>query len=218
MELTGEPRDLAGLYDTYAAMLYRYSVRRLGPAAAEEVVAETFLSAVAGWASFDPSRGEPRPWLFGILSHKIARHRRDEAAYLKALARVPGEAMAADQVDLADRVADAVSAGTNRAALLSALAELKPGDRDALLLLAWADMSYPEIAAALGIPSGTVRSRVHRARRLMRGRLPDLDLTEPITEPITEPVSDPGAVPHPERTTDRRTDGRTDRVTQQRSN
>jgi DNA-directed RNA polymerase specialized sigma24 family protein len=47
-----------------------------------------------------------------------------------------------------------------------------------LLLLAWADMTYPEIATALGIPVGTVRSRINRARRLMRGHLNDPDLTD----------------------------------------
>ncbi len=147
----------------------------MGAAAAEDVVAETFLAAVTGWAKFDPDRGEARPWLFGILTNRIARHRRDEATYLKLLAGLPGEPVT---TDVADRVTDQVSAATNGKAMAVALAELSPGDRDTLLLLAWADMSYPEIATALHIPVGTVRSRINRARRLMRGHLNDPDLTD----------------------------------------
>lgn len=169
------PDGLADLYDAYAPMLYRYAVRRMGRTAAEEIVAETFLAAVAGWARFDPGRGEVRPWLFGILTHRISRHRRDEAAYLNVLAGLPGEPMVED---IAERVADMVSADSNGASLAAALAELSAGDRDTLLLLAWADMSYAEIAAALGIPIGTVRSRINRARRVMRSHVPDPRLAD----------------------------------------
>ncbi len=175
MSPTAGPHDLADLYDAHASALYRYAVRRMGVAAAEEVVAETFLAAVAGWASFDPDRGEARPWLFGIFTNRIARHRRDEASYLKLMTGLPGEPVAAD---VADRVTDRVAAATSGKALALALAELSPGDRDTLLLLAWADMTYPEIATALRIPVGTVRSRINRARRLMRGHLNDPSLTD----------------------------------------
>jgi RNA polymerase sigma-70 factor (ECF subfamily) len=175
MRPTPGPHDLADLYDAYASMLYRYAVRRTGAATAEEVVAETFLAAVAGWAGFDPDRGEVRAWLFGILTNRIARHRRNEAIHLKLLAGLPDESVAAD---VADRVDDRVSAAANGKALARALAELSPGDRDTLLLLAWADLTYAEIATALNIPVGTVRSRINRARRVMRGQIPNPDLTD----------------------------------------
>ncbi|MGN0064341.1 MAG: RNA polymerase sigma factor [Nocardioides sp.] len=54
---------------------------------------------------------------------------------------------------------------------LRALARMSPEDRDVVLLVAWGDLSQPEVAAALGIPAGTVKSRLHRARRVLRAHL-----------------------------------------------
>jgi RNA polymerase sigma-70 factor (ECF subfamily) len=74
--------------------------------------------------------------------------------------------------DLADRVSETVSAGSSKAALTAALAALQTRDRDVLLLVAWAELSYPEVAEVLAIPVGTVRSRLNRARRIVREHLP----------------------------------------------
>jgi RNA polymerase sigma-70 factor (ECF subfamily) len=71
----------------------------------------------------------------------------------------------------ADRVARSVSAAAAGRRLAAALAKLSTGDRHVLLLLAWADLSYEEIATALDIPIGTVRSRLHRARTTVRTAL-----------------------------------------------
>jgi RNA polymerase sigma factor (sigma-70 family) len=77
----------------------------------------------------------------------------------------------------ADRVASRVSAATVQRDLAAALAGLPAGDRDVLLLIAWADLSYQEVAAALEIPVGTVRSRLNRARRKTRQALGGQDPT-----------------------------------------
>lgn len=102
-----------------------------------------------------------RPWLFGIAANLLRRHRRAEERRLRAYARAamaPGDASAFDGVD------ERLDAAAATVALAHALASLGPGERDVLLLHAWADLSYEQIAGALAIPVGTVRSRLHRAR------------------------------------------------------
>jgi RNA polymerase sigma factor (sigma-70 family) len=164
------------LYDRYAGQLYRYAFQRVGEAAAEDVVADTFLAAFQQRHSYDPARAEVRPWLFGILTRKLARHHRAEKARYRAFSR---SAPAGDEENPAERVAVRVSAWALRGPLAEALRRLSKGDRDVLLLIAWADCSYDEVAAALNIPVGTVRSRLNRARRKVRealgehGSIPD---------------------------------------------
>jgi RNA polymerase sigma-70 factor (ECF subfamily) len=164
----------AVLYDRYAAQLYRFAYRRVGPEAAEDVVADAFLAAFRGRRRYDVARPDARPWLFGILTKEIARRRRSEEVRYQALARV-GEVTVDGH---ADRVAAGVSAQAARASLAAALSRLAPGDRDVLLLVAWSDLTYEEVAQALGIPVGTVRSRLNRARRKTREALGGIDPTE----------------------------------------
>jgi RNA polymerase sigma-70 factor (ECF subfamily) len=157
------------LYDRYCAMLYRYAYRRLGPSgSAEDVVADAFVVAFRKRKEYDLARPDARPWLFGILTREIARRRRSEEARYRAI----GRAAADEEVDeFADRVVSAVSAQAVRSALAVALGRLRPADRDVLLLIAWSDLSYEEVAESLGIKIGTVRSRLHRARRQLRNAL-----------------------------------------------
>ncbi|MGF0115555.1 RNA polymerase sigma factor [Promicromonospora sp. Marseille-Q5078] len=163
-----EPEHFAALYGRYSRQLYRYAYRRVGAEHAEDVVADTFVAAFRRRGSYDPTRPDARPWLFGIATKEIARWHRAEAARFRALAR-SGAAPADD--GMADAVADAVSARAAAPALAEALAALAPGDRDVLLLAAWGDLTYEQIAGTLEIKIGTVRSRLHRARRTVRARL-----------------------------------------------
>ena len=165
-----EPEAFAGLFDRYSGMLYRYVVRRVGPEAADDLVGETFLIAFQRRDRYDPGYADARPWLFGIVTKLISRHRRTEAARYRAVERSPREVVTEGP---ADRVAMGVSAASTRPALAGALGGLSGGDREVLLLIAWADLSYEETAAALGIPVGTVRSRLNRARRKVRAALGD---------------------------------------------
>jgi len=163
------PDRFGVLYDRYARVLHGYASQRVGVTAAEDVVADTFLDAFAQRRRYDLTRADARPWLFGILSHKIARRSRAERAHYRAHARAwpppPADG-------LADRVADQVSAQAQRGALAEALCRLSSGDRDVLLLIAWGQLSYEEVAQALNIPVGTVRSRLNRARRKVRQAMP----------------------------------------------
>ncbi|WP_285777630.1 RNA polymerase sigma factor [Microtetraspora sp. NBRC 13810] len=169
-ESRARPDAFAGLFDRYSGMLYRYVSRRLGPEVAEDLVGETFLVAFRRRDRYDLARPDARPWLFGIVSNLVARHHRTEAARYRALTRSPVDGVAESP---AERVAEGVSATAVRPLLASALALLSKGDRDVLLLIAWADLSYDEVAQALGIPVGTVRSRLNRARRKVREALGD---------------------------------------------
>ena len=164
----------AVLYDRYATQLYHYAYRRVGPEAAEDVVADTFLVAFQRRGRYDLERPDALPWLFGIVSKEISRRRRSEQARYRAMAR----AFADPSVDvLAERVTAQVTAEALRGQLASALAALSTGDRDALLLVAWGGLTYDEVALALRIPVGTVRSRLNRARRKTREALGGTDPT-----------------------------------------
>jgi RNA polymerase sigma factor (sigma-70 family) len=166
--------QFARVYDRHAATLHRYAARRLGAEAAEDVVAETFLAAFRARHRYDLARPDAMPWLFGILTREVSRRRRTERNHYRLLAATPPDL---PQAGPADDVAAAVTAYAARAPLARALAALKPADRDVLLLVAWADLTYVEVSDALGVPVGTVRSRLNRARRIVRGALADLPLT-----------------------------------------
>jgi RNA polymerase sigma factor (sigma-70 family) len=160
-----EPERFAGLFDRHAPAIHRYVSRRLGSDAADDVTAETFLTAFRIRARFDADRAGVRPWLYGIAAKLIGRHRRGEVKALKLLARSGNDPVAVTWTESAD---DRIAAQAASGPLAKALAKLSAGDRNVLLLFAWADFTYQEIAQALDIPVGTVRSRLNRARKKLR--------------------------------------------------
>ncbi|MEW2219341.1 RNA polymerase sigma factor [Streptomyces sp. NPDC006990] len=173
-----EPEAFAALFDRHADAVHRYAARRLGGEVADDLMAETFTTAFQQRHRYDPARGagaDARPWLFGIATNLVGRHRRAEARRFKAMARVP--APADHDEPLADRAADRVGARAVRRELAAALAALPARHRDVLLLVAWGGLGYEEVAQALGIPVGTVRSRLHRARSKLREALGGSDPT-----------------------------------------
>jgi RNA polymerase sigma factor (sigma-70 family) len=160
------PEHFAAVFDRHYQRIYAYAARRLGRDLAEDVASETFLVAFSRLAGYDPDRPDAAPWLYGIASNLIARHGRAESRRYRAMAKVPRET-ATEEIDVAGRL-DAVTA---RGRLAAALARLSGPDRDVLLLVAWAGLSQAEVATALDVPAGTVRSRLHRARQEMRTAL-----------------------------------------------
>jgi len=182
-ESLDRPEAFAELYDRYAPAIHRYATRRLGGGAADDITADTFLAAFRNRARFDPRRASARPWLYGIAANLIGRHRRAEVRGLRALARTGVDPVAHSWVDEAD---DRLAAEAAHAPLAGALAALASGDRHVLLLVAWADLSYAEVAEALDIPIGTVRSRLSRARRKVRAAVgPDPQSTHDAPEAAT---------------------------------
>ncbi|MFI7442304.1 RNA polymerase sigma factor [Nonomuraea indica] len=164
-----DPESFAVLYDRYFAEIHRYVAGRLGTHLADDLAAETFLVAFRKRRTFDPDRGAVRPWLYGIATNLLADHRRRETRGLEALRRAPaGEAFDGGHED---SVATRVTAASVQGRLAAAIRRLSAGDRDVLFLVALADLSYQEVAQTLGIPFGTVGSRLNRVRRKLRSGL-----------------------------------------------
>lgn len=160
-----EPTAFAELYDRHAAEIHRFVARRIGNQAADDAVAETFLAAFRRRDRYDLAREDARPWLFGIAVNVIGKHRRSERRQLRALARVDADPNNGDDLVQAH---DRIAAAGARSQLADALAKLPAEIRDVLLLVALADLSYEEVATALQVPIGTVRSRLSRARSKLR--------------------------------------------------
>jgi RNA polymerase sigma factor (sigma-70 family) len=161
-----DPNQFGEIAVRHFAEIHGYISRRVGRDLAEDLGSETFAIAFESRRRYDIARNDARPWLFGIATNLIRRHRRDEIrklrAYQRAVERVAGVPEDADltveQLDRLSRLAN-VSSG---------FAQLDPDHRDALYLVAVSELSYQQAADALGIPVGTLHSRVARARRELR--------------------------------------------------
>jgi RNA polymerase sigma-70 factor (ECF subfamily) len=162
------PEVFAGLFDRHATAVHGYLGRRVGELA-DDLLSETFLIAFRRRGSYRPEHVEVRPWLIGIATNVVHGHLRSERRRYRALARASAEPLPADGGP--DDVHDRLAAQELRGPLAAALAGLKARDRDVLLLLAYGQLSYEEIATVLDIPLGTVRSRLNRARRQTRAAL-----------------------------------------------
>ncbi|HEX6352180.1 RNA polymerase sigma factor [Actinophytocola sp.] len=162
------PERFAAIFDRHAPHIQRYLARRLGQQVADDLVAETFVVAFGKRSRYDPTRLDARPWLYGIATNIARQHQREEVREYRLRAALAPEP---DQDGHADRVAAQVTAAAMHRMLAAALADLSVGDRDVLLLIAWESLTYEEVAEALGIPVGTVRSRLNRARRQVRAAL-----------------------------------------------
>ena len=155
------------LFDAHAATMHRYLARRVGPDTAHDLVAETFLVALRRRDSYQPELGTARSWLYGIATNLLRHHIRSETRALRATARLANSGDRG-QGGHDTRVAEQVDAQARAAQLAGALAKLSAADRDTLLLVSWAGLEPVEVAEALGVPPGTVRSRLHRIRRWLR--------------------------------------------------
>jgi RNA polymerase sigma factor (sigma-70 family) len=161
----GVPSSFATLFDRHFDAIYSYLRRRVGTQLAEDLAAQTFEEAFRLRSRFDLTRGDARPWLYGIATNLGRNHRRQEHRRLLAYSRLPRDTAEADVSDVAAARADSDALAPRVA---KALDSLNPAERDTLLLLAWGQLSYQEIADALDVPIGTVRSRLSRARARVR--------------------------------------------------
>lgn len=159
------PVAFAAVFDRHYDVVHRYLGRRVGLDIADDLASETFTTAFRVRARYDLAYADARPWLLGIATNLVRHHRRAEVRRLRAYAHL--EVARAGGIE-EDAVAARADAAVERPRIAHALARIPDADRDALLLLAWADLTYAEIASALDIPIGTVRSRIHRARHRLR--------------------------------------------------
>ncbi|MBK5288971.1 MAG: sigma-70 family RNA polymerase sigma factor [Acidimicrobiia bacterium] len=158
------PEQFAVVFERHYPAIDRYCVRRIG-LDGHDVSSSTFVTAFRIRDRFDPTRANAAPWLYGIAGNGLRHHRRSELRRLRAYERVEPGAVSSFDID------DRIDAGAVGARLARGLRTLPTRDRDALLLFAWADLSYEQIADALVIPIGTVRSRISRARIRLRNAL-----------------------------------------------
>jgi RNA polymerase sigma-70 factor (ECF subfamily) len=158
-----DPSAFDLVFDRHFDVVFRYLRRRVGRHRAEELAAETFAQALASRERFDAAYADARAWLFGIAVNLLRHHYRREERELRAFARSGSDPLASEEPSL-----ERLDAEASKAVVASALAQLPAIEREALLLYAWAELGYGEIAQALGIPVGTVRSRLSRARGRLR--------------------------------------------------
>lgn len=165
-----DPDAFAVLFDRHAGPVHRYITKQVNQHEAEDLVGETFAAAFRSRSSFDLDRTDARPWLFGIATNLIRHHWRAEGRRLRReSAGVVSEAIG----DPGDEASSTVFFQGHAQPIVWALGQLDPASLDVLLLVAGPGLSYEEVAIALEIPVGTVRSRLSRARRFLRELLGD---------------------------------------------
>ena len=164
----GDPDAFGLLFQRHARAIYNYCFRRVGNwAAAEDLVSIVFLEAWRRRSKPLPI-GKELPWLYGIATNVVRNRRRSERRYAAALRRVPAPHPSPSFAEDSDgRVDD--ERLMERALVI--LARLPRREQEVFALCAWSELSYEDAAVALGVPVGTVRSRLSRAR----GRLRELD-------------------------------------------
>src|ERR1700712_3874497 len=153
---TTPPERFAAAYEQHLPAILRYLRRRLGADAAEDAASEVFIRALKQRDSVQAKAMLPLPWLYAIAGNVISEQRRAERRRLKIIERIT----AGPASDFATYPQPAAELSPE---LAKALRKLSDTYRDALLLVAWGELSYDEAAGALGVPVGTVRSRVSRA-------------------------------------------------------
>jgi len=162
----GDPAAFGELFDDHANAVYRHGLRLTGDhCLAEDVVSSTFLHAWQLRGRIDAEGGTLRPWLLGIATNVIrnlARKRRRDRSLLERVA--PRE-------EVPDFAEDTAALLDDRNALTqvhASMTRLRPQEREVVALCVWAGLDYAAAAEALGVPVGTIRSRLSRARAKLR--------------------------------------------------
>jgi RNA polymerase sigma-70 factor (ECF subfamily) len=157
----GDPQAFAALYERHARAIYNYLFRRLADwSEAEDLTAVVFLEAFRRRREVVVHDGKLLPWLYGIATNVLRNRRRALWRNRKTLERLALDGVADGADDLAARAEAAAEMRT----LLRRIAELPEGQQDVVALCIWSGLSYDEAAVALGVPVGTIRSRLSRAR------------------------------------------------------
>lgn len=153
-------------YDEIAGYIARREAKR---SIAEDIAQATFLTAYDCRATYDPGKGSPRAWLFGIAIHVMQHHVRSERSGLRAVGRARSREV--EPGDGSEEIRDRLDAHAMSGAIAQALTKLSSVEREVLTLRYWVELSYEEIAVAVGIPKGTVKSRLNSAHAKMRVHL-----------------------------------------------
>jgi RNA polymerase sigma factor (sigma-70 family) len=164
----GDPVAYGRLFDAFAGAVHRYALRSSGDrSAAEDVVSLTFLEAWRLRDRLHPDGDSVLPWLLGIATNVLRNTSRAARRHRAAIARIPPPP---PQPDFADDLVDRLHDAGRLAEARRALDALRPKEREVVLLCVWSGLDYAAAAEALGVPVGTVRSRLSRARQALRER------------------------------------------------
>jgi RNA polymerase sigma-70 factor (ECF subfamily) len=170
----GDADAFAALLERYADFVYNVAFRRTASWSVSEDITETVFLEL--WRQRDrvvTQAGSLRPWLAGVVSNQVKRHWRGLARQSRAVERLAVVGSRDGEHDQTAAVDARIDDERRMSTLLGELEALPPGQREVLTLWAWEGFSYEEIAAALDLPIGTVRSRLSRAR----ARLDELEGT-----------------------------------------
>lgn len=165
----GDEQAFLAVYRRRQASIYRYALHLTSdPDVAAEVVQETFLSLLRDAGRLNPERGTIHAWLFAVARNQVLRQLRSRRQHL-SLEEEDGPEMTAAGCVVTEYEQEQLSAR-----LREFIATLPPVYREVLVLCDMQELSYEEVAAIAGCPSGTVRSRLHRARAMLAGKLKPL--------------------------------------------
>lgn len=156
----------AELFDQHAGALHRYLARRVGVDTADDLVSETFLTAMRAKDGYDPERGSVVGWLYGIATNLLRGHARREVRLLRTAERYGVNVEIAESME--SSVITRVDAGEHLRRISRQLAKMSNTDRDLLLLVSLAELSVQDAAEALGMNPATARSRLHRLRAKLK--------------------------------------------------
>jgi len=167
--VAGDAGAFGELFDRHANAIYGFCVRRTGDRnGSEDLVSATFLHAWRRRLEMRPVADTPLPWFYGIAANLARRHLRALGRGRAAVARLADPGV---ERDPSESVADRLDAARSLERATEVLASLPERDRDLFVLCVWQALSYEEAGDALGIPVGTVRSRLSRARGRLRQAL-----------------------------------------------
>lgn len=161
-----DPEQFALLFDRHAAVVKRYVTARVRRDDVDDVVSETFVTAFRIRSRYQEAFEDARPWLLGIATNIIRHHHRSEGRRLARLRKTadPSE----PQVDPSDIIIAAEDDAIDHDRVGRALAQLEERYQEVVLLVAGFGLTYDEVARALDVPVGTVRSRLSRGRQQLR--------------------------------------------------
>ncbi len=158
------PEAFEPVFDRHYDSIFKYLARRVGPDVGGELASEVFTIAFAQRHHFHDDADDARPWLYGIAANLARRQARTWKRSRRAGQRSSG----GNVIWLDPAPEDRIDAERLREVLLDAISQLRSSEREVLLLNALTDLTYREVAHALSIPIGTVRSRLARARNKVR--------------------------------------------------
>ena len=165
-----EPTALALLYERRRATVFRQALQiAADPGVAADATQEVFLQVWLRAGQYDPTRGAASSWLRAV-AHNVTLNQVGRRRKQAVVQRLDDEA-AQRLVDGAVDVEEAVCAADRRRAVVAALADLPPAQRAVLVHAYYGGLSHVQIAARLGLPTGTVKSRIRTGLRRLRQSL-----------------------------------------------